>query len=226
MKRSLILALSFLSTTVTFAYPIISDSSGLTNLSTLKDKIIQYKNSGCYEKQLEAVSNEAISYLTKRIKENEQLKHPKKLAVAFDIDETTLSNYPYMKSEGFGGTIKQFYRNACKAKDPAIKPVLKLYQFARAHNVSTFVITGRKEKYREVSMLNLKRVGYTHWTGVYFEPKNYHTPSAIPFKTQARKEIEAKGYDIVISIGDQYSDSRGGYADRGYKLPDPFYYIP
>ena len=48
----------------------------------------------------------------------------------------------------------------------------------------------------------------------------------IPFKSAARGEIEAKGYHIVVNIGDQYSVLAGGYAERVFKLPDPFYYIP
>jgi len=27
-------------------------------------------------------------------------------------------------------------------------------------------------------------------------------------------------------VGDQFSDLKGGFADKGFKLPDPYYYIP
>jgi len=36
----------------------------------------------------------------------------------------------------------------------------------------------------------------------------------------------AQGYDILLTIGDQYSDLKGGYADKGFKLPNPMYYLP
>ena len=41
-----------------------------------------------------------------------------------------------------------------------------------------------------------------------------------------RKEITQQGYDIVFSIGDQQSDLVGGYSDKTYKLPNPYYFIP
>ncbi|MDQ0403073.1 hypothetical protein J2S50_001622 [Streptomyces sp. DSM 40167] len=30
---------------------------------------------------------------------------------------------------------------------------------------------------------------------------------------------------IVANVGDQYSDLRGGHADRTYKLPNPTYFV-
>ena len=69
-------------------------------------------------------------------------------------------------------------------------------------------------------------MGYNKWNGLILKPADYHKKSVIPFKSSARKSVEAKGYTIIETIGDQYSDVKGGYADRGFKLPDPFYYIP
>ena len=34
----------------------------------------------------------------------------------------------------------------------------------------------------------------------------------IAFKTSARREIAARGYTIVLNMGDQQSDLAGGYA--------------
>ena len=44
--------------------------------------------------------------------------------------------------------------------------------------------------------------------------------------TDSTKAIEAQGYDIVANVGDQYSDLAGGHADRAFKLPNPFYFLP
>ena len=35
-----------------------------------------------------------------------------------------------------------------------------------------------------------------------------------------------RGYDILVNVGDQRSDLTGGYARRGFKLPNPMYLIP
>ncbi len=48
----------------------------------------------------------------------------------------------------------------------------------------------------------------------------------IPYKTAMRKKITEQGYDIVLSMGDQYSDLVGGYDDAMFKVPNPYYYIP
>ncbi len=48
----------------------------------------------------------------------------------------------------------------------------------------------------------------------------------IAYKSGTRAYIESLGYDIVASFGDQFSDLKGGYADRTFKMPNPNYYLP
>jgi hypothetical protein len=50
--------------------------------------------------------------------------------------------------------------------------------------------------------------------------------TTIEYKSATRKHIESLGYDIVANFGDQYSDLKGGYADRTFKLPNPNYFLP
>jgi predicted secreted acid phosphatase len=50
--------------------------------------------------------------------------------------------------------------------------------------------------------------------------------SAADFKAPTRREIVEQGYTIVLNMGDQLSDLEGGYAERTFKLPNPFYWIP
>jgi hypothetical protein len=45
--------------------------------------------------------------------------------------------------------------------------------------------------------------------------------SIVPFKSGERAKIEAAGYKII-----QDSDLAGGAAECGFKLPNPFYFIP
>ena len=35
-----------------------------------------------------------------------------------------------------------------------------------------------------------------------------------------------QGYTILLTIGDQESDLAGGFAERGFKLPNPVYFLP
>ena len=50
--------------------------------------------------------------------------------------------------------------------------------------------------------------------------------SAADYKTPIRAAIEKEGYTIVANIGDQPSDLLGGFAERIFLLPNPFYRVP
>ena len=50
--------------------------------------------------------------------------------------------------------------------------------------------------------------------------------TTIHYKSATRAYIESQGFDIVASFGDQFSDLKGGYADRTFKMPNPNYYLP
>jgi hypothetical protein len=47
------------------------------------------------------------------------------------------------------------------------------------------------------------------------------------YKSGARAAIETKFHvKIIANIGDQQSDLFNGHAERPFKLPNPFYFIP
>jgi predicted secreted acid phosphatase len=49
----------------------------------------------------------------------------------------------------------------------------------------------------------------------------------IAYKSGTRAYIEnVLGYDIVANFGDQFSDLKGGFADKTFKLPNPNYFLP
>lgn len=57
-------------------------------------------------------------------------------------------------------------------------------------------------------------------------PAGAHFNSAVDFKAPERRKISEQGYTIVLTMGDQDSDLNGGYAERGFKLPNPVYFLP
>jgi predicted secreted acid phosphatase len=125
-----------------------------------------------------------------------------KLAIVLDIDNTSLASYFYSSYPV-----------------PATPPVLALAQYATAHGVKVFFVTGRPELIDEVTEYNLKSVGYTV-DGLYSRNVLELLESLQTFKTAARKQIEGDGYDIVANVGNSASDLAGGYADATFKLPD------
>lgn len=196
------------------------------NLHKAKQAVILYHNSGEYDVDQKEVAQSAISFLAHRVSENLKLPEPEKLAIVFDIDETSLSNYKILLSLDFAYHSHVLLTELEQVDDPAINPTLKLYQFAKEKDVSIFFITGRPEKLRLDTEANLKLVGYTEWNKVFLKPDDYDKKSVIPYKSGARKSIEEEGYHIVVNIGDQWSDLAGGHSERVFKMPNPYYYVP
>lgn len=224
MKRILNkLPLILLSTTLFFSTVVFSEPP---NLSLLKHEIRKYHDSGLYQHELAHVIHKAQQFIVQQAIGNQKHQPPQKLAIVLDIDETSLSNYQFMDKRDFTGTKEQYHQEIMAANAPAIKPTLALYQDAIRHGVKVFFVTGRHQAERKATQKNLINAGYKHWAGLYLRPNHYRHHSIIPFKAQTRKLITEQGYTIVATIGDQYSDLKGGYAEKGFKLPNPFYYLP
>ncbi|QMT61267.1 MULTISPECIES: HAD family acid phosphatase [unclassified Legionella] len=225
MKRVLnkSLSLLILSTAFLFSNPIFSDPP---NLTLVKNELKNYYDSGLYQKELTQEIKKAQNYIDQQAEINQKEKSPKKLALILDIDETSLSNYQYMIKRDFGGNREAYHQDIMAANAPAIEPMLTLYRDAQDHGIEVFFVTGRNESERKATEENLQKAGYTGWSGLYLRPMNYSSKSIIPFKSNTRKMLTEKGYIIVASIGDQYSDLKGGYAQKIFKLPNPFYYLP
>lgn len=196
------------------------------NLMIYKEQLLKYYDSGNYMHDISIVDQQAETYLDQRVQKNNAAQQPKKLAVVFDIDETALSNFKYLRDADFGFEFKTMDAEQSKADDSVISGTLALYQEAVKDRAAIFFITGRKENLREATAKNLHNAGYTTWTELFLKPMNYQSTSAVIYKTAIRKKIAREGYDIVFSIGDQQSDLIGGYADKTFKLPNPYYFIP
>jgi hypothetical protein len=50
--------------------------------------------------------------------------------------------------------------------------------------------------------------------------------SEVEYKAPARQKLVEQGYRILLNVGDQNSDLAGGFAERTFKLPNPFYFAP
>lgn len=196
------------------------------NLDFRKQEIVRYHDSGAYGVEIHEVITQARAYLGQRVAENARDGNEAKLALVLDIDETSLSNWASLIRLGFGGTPETIADRIDLGKDPAIPATLSLYRYAVSLEVPVFFITGRHERMRAATEENLRGVGYVKWTELFMKPDDYDKKSVIPFKSEARKKIQENGYTIVVNVGDQYSDLAGGYSERLFKLPDPFYYIP
>ncbi|KAF3489030.1 hypothetical protein F2Q69_00055694, partial [Brassica cretica] len=148
----------------------------------------------------------------------------------FDIDETLLSNLPYYIDHGFGYTFSLFLPSnflLSRLVAPAIAPGLKLYQRVIDLGYKIFLLTGRKETHRLVTVENLINAGFQNWDKLILRSPDEQHKMATLYKSEKRDEMVKEGYRIRGNSGDQWSDLLGSsISQRSFKLPNPMYYIP
>jgi len=148
----------------------------------------------------------------------------KKLAIVFDIDETSLSNYTAINADNF--TFGTNSRNEAQNEiGTAIQPTLDLFNLAKAKHIAIFLITGRREDVRTPTADNLAREGFTGYKELILRPVGAGG-TTVDYKAGERAKIEDQGYRIIANVGDQYSDLAGGHSGVAFKLPNPFYFLP
>ena len=201
------------------------------NLAGLKSELVYYQCSGAYAQEFDRVINDAISYIIQRSRNGAML------ALVLDIDETSLSNWPEIKANDFGffqkGGCHELPDGPCgddawkrSAAQPVFPSTLKLFNVAKQNNVAVFFISGRNKSLSKPTVKNLLNAGYKGWDGLMLKDKGDKS-SVQEFKTTQRRTIqEEKHYTIIANVGDQHSDLNGPYAERKFKVPNPFYFIP
>ena len=210
--------------------PQTLDNSQPINLGQLKNQLYFYACSGAYDSDLNKALAAAKAYVEVRAG---QVAKP---AVVLDIDETSLSNLPIELIDDFGfingipclPTLSGpcgFDSWVALAQAKAIDGTRALFDAAKAKGVAVFFITGRYVNEEEPTVKNLKAAGFVGWAGLVLRPRG-DNKTVIEYKSGEREKIADNGYTIIANVGDQQSDLAGGYAERAYKLPNPFYYIP
>ena len=194
-----------------------------------QESVDRYISSGRYDADFARVVGDAAAYLEARAK---VVARP---AIVLDVDETSLSNWPAYKVNGWVRIVNgecDVERGPCglrawfaSARDKALKPTLDLDRRAKSLGVAVFFITGRPSNLREPTEKNLREQGF-EWDEVILSPPDNNFQSAVDFKAPERRKIADRGYTILFTMGDQQSDLSGGYAERTFKLPNPVYFIP
>ncbi|CAL5322949.1 unnamed protein product [Camellia sinensis] len=184
-----------------------------------------YMMGRAYRIDLETVSKEAGDY-AKSVKLSEDGND----VWVFDIDETLLSNLPYYSEHGYGLEIfdsVEFDKWVGKAMAPPIESSLKLYEEVLKLGFKVFLLTGRSEIQRGVTVENLINAGFQDWDKLILRASEDHGKLATMYKSEKRNEMVEEGYRILGNSGDQWSDLLGSSTSiRSFKLPNPMYYIP
>ncbi|UUU26756.1 HAD family acid phosphatase [Streptomyces sp. DSM 40750] len=153
-----------------------------------------------WQADVKAVIDTATPYIQQRTAN----ASGQRLAVVFDIDNTTLETH---------------YTPWYQLPTPAMKSSLALAKYAKSRGVDVFFVTARPGIIKSVTEWNLKSVGYPV-DGLYVRdlPDLFDEVSA--YKTASRADIESDGYTIIANVGNNTTDLVGGHAERTFKLPD------
>jgi len=193
------------------------------NLGALKREIRAYVESGDYEREVARVATRARDWIEERAALDARgVAGRQKLAVVMDLDETLLSSWPSMLAADFGYVPAVWEQWLDRGEAPAIEPVREVYRAARQAGVAVFFLTGRTERDRPGTEKNLRAIDCADYEALICRgPES--KGSNVDYKTAERKRLVDQGYVIVANIGDQESDLAGGFAERTFKLPNPFY---
>jgi predicted secreted acid phosphatase len=220
--------------------------AAIPNIDSVKATIRTYYNASSdgiadktrspYISELQKLLNDQQPYLA-------QNKGATKPAIVLDTDDTTLWTYD-MEDGAMHFNFDPALQNEWvqDQKFPATPGMVDFVNKAVAMGYTVFGLTGRNDDQKTATLANLTKVGYgasftadkffTKWTGKPGSTQpSYITCAAascttVEYKAQTRAHIEALGYNIVLNVGDQWSDLMGGHAKKVLKLPNPTYYLP
>ena len=171
-------------------------------------------------------------------------------AILLDVDDTSLAtwNYEIASNWAFNPTTNARLRHRASGSRPC-RAWSTWCKTAEREGYAIFFLTGRGAAQEPATLGNLTEdgigvdAGYPKPTalrdgedGLFTKPAVADYPdylktacaadpngscTTIHYKSATRAHIESLGYDIVANFGDQFSDLKGGYADRTFKLPEP-----
>jgi acid phosphatase len=186
-------------------------------LSDAKKSVYDYYISGKYEKDINVAVDEALHLLN-------YMSIPSNPVVVFDIDETALSSWSYQvkNNYGYNESIWNIWVDSANAK--AIPGVKRLYDSLIKKNIGIIFLTGRKHSQYKKTIENLEKEGYTKFVTLICRTPDLEDINALQYKSNVRKELSKK-YNIIGSVGDQWSDLNGGWTILKVKIPNYIYII-
>jgi putative acid phosphatase of HAD superfamily subfamily IIIB len=201
-----------------------------------------------YAKEARGVAADGRRYLA-HVRNTHRTK-----AILLDVDDTSLATYNYEIASNWAFNPTTNGQFVTDQLFPAVPGMVDLTTTAEREGYAVFFLTGRGQAQEAATLGNLTAdgigvdAGFPKPTalrdgedGLFTKPAVADYPAylraacaadpngsctTIHYKSATRAHIESLGYDIVANFGDQYSDLKGGHADRTFKLPNPSYYLP
>ena len=193
-------------------------SNQIVNLRTAKDTVKNYYESGKYDEEMNKIVKDAEEKF-----DNIALK--KNSVVIFDVDDTAINNYGLSKMMDFGYVYELNKKWNKELKAPAIKQTQDLYNYLIKKGFKIIFLTGRNSNEYEVTYKNLIKDGYAGFDTLITQREDEQNLTASEFKSKKRTELTNEGYNIVGTVGDQWTDLEGPYTGIKIKLPNYLYEI-
>lgn len=177
-------------------------------------------------------------------------------AIVLDVDDTTLVTWNYEVFSNWDYNPATNLTFVTDQSFPAVPGMVNMVSKAAKKGYAIIFITGRPFTQEAATLGNLTSdgigvdAGYPVPTtlkdgedGLFTKPAVADYPqylkdacaveiaaakscTTIHYKSATRAHIESLGYHIVADFGDQFSDFKGGFAGRTFKLPNPNYFLP
>ena len=189
-----------------------------TRTSYTPTQIRAYHQSGAWARDVGRVYRSAQRSLRRQL---DRRGAPRRPAVVLDIDETSLSNYPCLDAVDFD--LSGVATCVTQGRSADIPAARRFVAAAQKRHVTVFFITAAPEGLEASRRANLRKVGYHGRFTVIGRPASDTASSVVPYKSGERRKIERRGYRILVNVGDQRSDLRGGHARARFKLPNRIY---
>lgn len=205
--------------TLLLIFALISCSSNqIINLRTAKDIVKDYYETGGYDKDLDDVITDAKEKF-------DEVEFKENSVVIFDIDETALNNYGLAKLMDFGYVYDLNKKWNEELKAPAIPQVKAFYEYLLIKGANIIFLTGRNYTEYDVTYKNLIQTGYTKFDTLITQREDELNLKSLEFKSKKRTELTEQGYQIVGTVGDQWTDLNGPHSGIQIKIPNYLYEI-
>ncbi len=206
----------FLAFIVVVAIQLIGCSDKPVNLSVARESVKEYYESGKFDEELDKVIREAKDKFSK-------IEFTENSVVIFDVDETALNNYEVSKKMGYGYVYEMVHEWTQDAKVPAFPQVKELYDYLISKGSKIIFLTARRDDEYDATYKNLINQGYTEFDTLITKSKNEYEMKSLEFKSSKRVELIEMGYEIIGTVGDQWSDLEGPHHGIQVKIPNYLY---
>jgi predicted secreted acid phosphatase len=235
--------------------PAPASGEDIPNIDSVKSTIRVYYNAAKDSTGMWVANKTTSPYITEMKAIEQQIltdlpqAAPANSAVVFDVDATLLADFDFEEAThyNYDGAVSAQW--VADHKYPAVPGMQDLVRTLDARGYEIYGVTGRPSDQENDTIANLTEQGFvTSGGGPIFNGDNMYTTgysigsqpayvdcaadgndascSTVEKKAFTRKQIEdSTGANVVLNVGDQWSDLMGGYADDTVKLPNPTYFL-